>query len=381
MRLFERSRAGVTLTDAGARFRDGVAAGLAAIQRGAAEAAELATAEQVVIACSHEASHFFLIPRYDALQRELGEDVRIRILTYHHYVKNLPVDPSADILMTWDAAGVATEDRVVAHRRPSDPSARPPMPPPTRTPSPGPSPLERADVYRPAAAQRGLGVMGRLVRGRWKPGRGAALPRTRQLHPRPGSGRRRAWHRAGLAVLHRAATGIRHPGCASATGRRIRQRLLQRAHREGTPQAARAPVPWPSSTGPHSPAATKPAGGADCMCRKRWFATRGPGRRRGGPGPEPRRGCRRPRRSPGLSRGRGAPSHPRAAGRRARRQGRSRTRRTPSSGFAERQPSERRRAVSAGALARSRRGPPGPRGYQRTTSARSTRLHGSRSQV
>ena len=116
VRLFERSRAGVTLTAAGARFRDGVAAGLAAIQRGAAEAAELATAEQVVIACSHEASHFFLIPRYDALRRELGEDVRIRILTYHHYVKNLPADPSADILMTWDAAGVATEDRVVAHR-------------------------------------------------------------------------------------------------------------------------------------------------------------------------------------------------------------------------------------------------------------------------
>ena len=68
VRLFERSRAGVTLTAAGARFRDGVAAGLAAIQRGAAEAAELATAEQVVIACSHEASHFFLIPRYDALR-------------------------------------------------------------------------------------------------------------------------------------------------------------------------------------------------------------------------------------------------------------------------------------------------------------------------
>ena len=103
--------------------------------------------------------------------------------------------------------------------------------------------LERADVSRPAAAQRGLGVMGRLFRGRWKPGRGAAPPRTRQLHLRPGSGRRRAWHRAGLAALHRAATGIRRPGCARRRVRRIRPRLLQRAHREGTPQAARAPVP------------------------------------------------------------------------------------------------------------------------------------------
>ena len=53
VRLFERSRAGATLTGAGERFRDGVAAGLAAILRGAAEAAELASPEQVVIACSH----------------------------------------------------------------------------------------------------------------------------------------------------------------------------------------------------------------------------------------------------------------------------------------------------------------------------------------
>ena len=44
-RLFERSRAGVTLTEAGRRFRDGVAAGLSAIHRGAAEAAELSHAE------------------------------------------------------------------------------------------------------------------------------------------------------------------------------------------------------------------------------------------------------------------------------------------------------------------------------------------------
>ncbi len=115
-RLFERSRAGAILTEAGERFRDGVAAGLAAIRRGAAEAADLSNAEQVVIACSHEASHFFIMPRYDALRRALGEDVRIRVLTYHHHVRSLPADPSADILMTWDAAGAAPQDRALAHR-------------------------------------------------------------------------------------------------------------------------------------------------------------------------------------------------------------------------------------------------------------------------
>ncbi len=115
-RLFERSRAGATLTDAGEYFRDAVAAGLATIQRGAAEAAALSTTDQVVIACSHETSHFLIMPRYDALRRALGEEVRIRILTYHHYIQSLPADPAADILMTWDAAGVAPDDRVVALR-------------------------------------------------------------------------------------------------------------------------------------------------------------------------------------------------------------------------------------------------------------------------
>ena len=56
------------------------------------------------------------MPRYDALRQVLGEDVRVRILTYHHYIQSLPPEPSADILLTWDAAGFAPEDRVLAHR-------------------------------------------------------------------------------------------------------------------------------------------------------------------------------------------------------------------------------------------------------------------------
>ena len=112
VRLFERSRAGVTLTEAGRRFRDGVTAGLSAIHRGAAEATEFSQAEQVVIACSHDASHFLIMPRYDALRQMLGEDVQLRILIYHYSVQSLPSDPSADIVLSWNAAGVAPEDRL-----------------------------------------------------------------------------------------------------------------------------------------------------------------------------------------------------------------------------------------------------------------------------
>ena len=114
--LFERSRAGATLTDAGVRFRDGVAAGLAAIHRGTAEAAKPSNAGQAVIARSHETSHFLIMPRYDSLRRTLGEDVRTRILTYHPYIQSLPAGPSADIRLTWDAADSAPQDRLVALR-------------------------------------------------------------------------------------------------------------------------------------------------------------------------------------------------------------------------------------------------------------------------
>ena len=77
------------------RFRDGTTAGLAAIHRGAAEAAELSNAGQAVIACSHETSPFLIMPRDDALRRTLGEDVRTRMRTYHHYIQSLPAGPVA----------------------------------------------------------------------------------------------------------------------------------------------------------------------------------------------------------------------------------------------------------------------------------------------
>ena len=113
-RLFNRSRTGVSLTDAGNRYRDAVAIGLGAIHAGAAEVAELSTDEQVelVIACSDEASHLFLMPRYSALQKALGDRVQIRVLTYQHDIQYLPPVPRADVILSWDSMESAAEDRV-----------------------------------------------------------------------------------------------------------------------------------------------------------------------------------------------------------------------------------------------------------------------------
>lgn len=117
-RLFDRSRTGVKLTDAGNRYRDAVATGLGAIHAGAAEVAELSDDEQVevVIACSEEVSHIFMMPRYDALRKLFGERVRMRILTYHYSMQYLPPEPVADLILAWNATGVANEDHVVIYR-------------------------------------------------------------------------------------------------------------------------------------------------------------------------------------------------------------------------------------------------------------------------
>ena len=108
-RLFERSRSGVTLTEAGRRFRDGVVAGLHVIRAAADEAAKLSSGNQVVIACSHDASHLVMFPRYDALLNALGKDVRIRLLVHKRRSEDLSIDPSADLALTWNAANAVPD--------------------------------------------------------------------------------------------------------------------------------------------------------------------------------------------------------------------------------------------------------------------------------
>ena len=115
-RLFDRSRGGVSLTEAGRHFRDAVVAGLGMINAGATEAAYLSNGDQVVIACAHDASHLVVFQRYDALRATLGEETRVRLLTYQRYPKDLPIDPVADIVLAWNTANVAAEDMAVVFR-------------------------------------------------------------------------------------------------------------------------------------------------------------------------------------------------------------------------------------------------------------------------
>ena len=114
-RLFERSRTGVRLTEAGRRFRDAVASGLGALRAGAADAATLSAEvrPEVAIACADEVSHLFLMPRYRALREALGEQVRVRIQVHSTAADRLPPRLPADMVLAWDAGISTPGDRVV----------------------------------------------------------------------------------------------------------------------------------------------------------------------------------------------------------------------------------------------------------------------------
>ncbi|MDE0035835.1 MAG: LysR family transcriptional regulator [Deltaproteobacteria bacterium] len=111
--LFERTSTGVRLTDTGSRYHDAVARSLDILQAAGAEVRS--REQQVVIAGTNETSHLFVMPRYEALHEALGEHVRIRIVNdYRPNTLNPRHDPVADVVLTWDAASLTSQDRVVA---------------------------------------------------------------------------------------------------------------------------------------------------------------------------------------------------------------------------------------------------------------------------
>ena len=114
-RLFEREKRQLYLTPQGEQFYRSVVNGLDNIRAGVLAVGDSSSAEQITIACTHEVSHFFLLPRFDALQSALGRNVQIRIMTYEYDALKTSFDPRIDVYFSYEALGNSQPHTLVLH--------------------------------------------------------------------------------------------------------------------------------------------------------------------------------------------------------------------------------------------------------------------------
>ena len=115
-KLFERRNKTVRLTDAGTQFYHAVVSGLETIRTAAATIAEAPGGNRLTLACTHEISHLFVMPRFDALQSAVGPETRVRVMTYEYDTPEPLRDAPVDLFLTYDPSGVAPDDRAVVFR-------------------------------------------------------------------------------------------------------------------------------------------------------------------------------------------------------------------------------------------------------------------------
>lgn len=151
--LVERSGNAMRLTEAGRRYHDAVSAALGQLRSGAEEALDLGRGPRLVIACSHDASHLVVMPRYAQLERLLGERTRIRLLTYQRHIHELQPVEAADVVLSWQDTAAPPEDQVVFLREAVQPICSPAYlgahEPILRGPAADWGPLTLLDIKRP----------------------------------------------------------------------------------------------------------------------------------------------------------------------------------------------------------------------------------------
>ena len=111
--LFDRShKKRLALTHAGAQLYRAVVSGFDSIQNTLDAISGLSEQEQLTIACTHEVSHLYLLPRFDDLQQALGGNCHVRIMTYEYDIMEIALDPQIDIVIQYDVTKVDPHDRV-----------------------------------------------------------------------------------------------------------------------------------------------------------------------------------------------------------------------------------------------------------------------------
>ena len=116
-RLFDRyKRKNLILTEQGQQFYRSVVSSLNQLQSAVESISESIHNQQITIACTHEISHLYLMPRFEALQNNLGSNMTLRIMTYDYDMLETSLDPRIDIIFVFDASQVDIEHRCLLFR-------------------------------------------------------------------------------------------------------------------------------------------------------------------------------------------------------------------------------------------------------------------------
>jgi LysR family transcriptional regulator, glycine cleavage system transcriptional activator len=113
-RLFDRSEKRLRLTGEGEQFHRAVITGLEGIQSAAMAIAGGGADDHLTLACTHEISHLYLMPRFEALQEALGGQTGIHVMTADYDLIDAVPDAGIDLVLAYEAGEGPAEDRVVA---------------------------------------------------------------------------------------------------------------------------------------------------------------------------------------------------------------------------------------------------------------------------
>jgi LysR family glycine cleavage system transcriptional activator len=112
--LFIRGKKQHRLTEQGEHFYRAVVSGLDNIQSAVNRISGWSTENDVTIACTHEISHLYLMPRFEALREALGDEVKIRIVT-NEYDDNA-LDPRVDLSFAYKPAQTAGDSAAIVFK-------------------------------------------------------------------------------------------------------------------------------------------------------------------------------------------------------------------------------------------------------------------------
>ena len=101
VRLFNRENRKLSLTAAGQQYYRSVASGLESLHTASLAVKSLSNPDCLTIACTHEISHLFLMPRFHRLQHHMGARVMIRIMTFEYEDSSPLMDSRIDLKLAY----------------------------------------------------------------------------------------------------------------------------------------------------------------------------------------------------------------------------------------------------------------------------------------